>query len=266
MDKIQEQGDGPRPGTVAVVHFFSERTDGVSLQIQENDRVLSERGWNVIVCSADATGANGFVLPELDYSTPQVQIFKRDQTSELQNETILENVFENQVQVIKNKLEELIRQYHPQVIYLRNILSLPIHPAATVAMAECIAEHPAIGFLTQHHDFSFENEFLPGEREKAYEIPFPSIQKRVEEALLYSPPNVQHAVVNSLMQRRLLEEFGIHATVIPDSLDFENRPEEIAHLREKLGIRPNDFVIGAMARIIPRKALEVAVQFIAALQ
>ena len=71
MDNIQEQGDGPHPGTVAVVHFFSERTDGVSLQIQENDRVLSQRGWNVIECSADATGANGFVLPELDYSTPQ---------------------------------------------------------------------------------------------------------------------------------------------------------------------------------------------------
>ena len=219
----------------------------------------------MIECSADATGANGFVLPELDYSTPQVQIFKRCQTSELQNETILENVFENQVQVIKNKLEELIRQYHPQVIHVRNILSLPIHPAATVAMAEFIAEHPATGFLAQHHDFSFENEFLPGDREKAYEIPFPSIQKRVDEALLFSPSNVHHAVINSI-QQRLLEGFGIHAAVIPDSLDFENRPEEIAHLREKLGIRPNDFVIGSMARIIPRKAMEVAVQFIAALQ
>ena len=266
MDKTQEQGDGRHPGTVAVVHFFSERTDGVSLQIQENDRVLSQRGWKVIECSADATGANGFVLPELDYSTPQVQIFKRCQTSGLQNETILENIFENQVQVIKNKLEELMRQYHPQVIHVRNILSLPIHPAATVAMAEFIAEHPATGFLAQHHDFSFEDEFLPGDREKAYEIPFPSIQKRVEEALLFSPPNVQHAVISSLMQRRLLEGFGIHAAVIPDSLDFENRPKEIAHLREKLGIRPNDFVIGSMARIIPRKAMEVAVQFIAALQ
>ena len=132
-------------------------------------------------------------------------------------------------------------------------------------MAEFIAEHPATGFLAQHHDLSFEDEFLPGDREKAYEIPYPSIQKRVDEALLFSPSNVHHAVINSI-QQRLLEGFGIHAAVIPDSLDFENRPEEIAHLREKLGIRPNDFVIGSMARIIPRKAMEVAVQFIAALQ
>jgi glycosyltransferase involved in cell wall biosynthesis len=68
------------------------------------------------------------------------------------------------------------------------------------------------------------------------------------------------------MQRWLLEEYGIQATVIPDSLAFETQPMEIAHLREKLGIRANDFVIGTMARIIPRKAMEVAVQFIAALQ
>ncbi|MBV9020161.1 MAG: glycosyltransferase family 4 protein [Ktedonobacteraceae bacterium] len=258
--------DMERLGTVAVVHFFSERTDGVSLQMHENDRVLSQRGWNVIECSADATGENSFVLPELDYSTPQVQIFKGSETSELQNETALENAFENQVQVIKNKLRELIRQYHPQVIHIRNILSLPIHPAATVAMAECIAEHPAIGFLTQHHDFSFEDDLLPGDRKKAYEIPFPSIQKRVEKALLYSAPQVHHAVINSLMQQRLLEGYGIHAAVIPDSFDFETRPTEIANLREKLGIRANDFVIGTMARIIPRKAIEVAVQLIADLQ
>ncbi len=71
MDHIQEYK--PVPGTVAVIHFFSERTDGVSLQIQENDRVLAASGWRVIECSADAMGENAFVIPELDYTTPQVQ-------------------------------------------------------------------------------------------------------------------------------------------------------------------------------------------------
>lgn len=266
MYKIQEQGNVSYNGTVAIVHFFSERTDGVSLQIHENKRVLSQLGWDVIVCSADARGENSFALPELDYSTPQVQIFKRSEPSDLQNQTSMESAFEHQVQVIKNKLGELIRRYHPQVINVRNILSLPIHPAATVAMAECIAEHPTIGFLALHHDFIFEDNFLPGDRKKAYEIPFPTIQKRVEQALLYAAPNVHHAVINSLMQHRLLKEYGVHAALIPDSFDFETRPIEIANLREKLDIRANDFVIGAMTRIIPRKAIEVAVQFIAALQ
>ncbi len=252
--------------TVAVVHFFSERTDGVSLQIHENDRVLARLGWNVIECSADAAGENGFALPELDYSAPSVQIFKRGSAGEPESEAAVERAFEDQVQVIKGRLEELLRQHHPQVFHVRNILSLPIHPAATVAMAEFIAEHPAIKFLTQHHDFSFEDDFLPGDRKRAYEIPFPAIQKRVEASLLYSPANVRHAVINSIMQRRLLEEYDLQAAIIPDSLDFESQPTEMAHLREQLGIRANDVVFGVMTRIIPRKAIEVAVQFIAALQ
>ena len=266
MDTFPKQGDQPRPGTVAVVHFFSERTDGVSLQIHENDRVLAEEGWKVIECSADASGVNGFLLPELDYSTPQVQLFKRKDETGVQNEAAIERAFENQVQVIKTKLRALIRQHQPQVIHLRNILSLPIHPAATVAMAECISEHPQVGFLAQHHDFSFEDDFVPGDRKNAYEIPYPGIQKRVEEALLYTTPQVHHAVINSLMQKNLLAHYGYHAVVIPDAFDFETRTTAIAHVREKLGVRANDLVIGTMARIIPRKAMEVAVQCIAALQ
>lgn len=256
----------PDPKTVVEVHFFSERTDGVSLQIKENARVLSSLGWRVIECSADATGENSFVLTALDYTTPQVQALKVREKGGLQDEAQMVKNFESQVQAIKEGLKELVRQFRPQVIHLRNILSLPIHPAATVAMAEFIAEHPAIGFLAQHHDFSFEDNFQPGDRKKAYQFPYPQVQKRVEEALIYTAPNVHHAVINSLMQKRLLTDYGIQAAVIPDSFDFETRPLVIPALREKLGLREHDIVIGMLTRIIPRKAIEVAMQFLSALQ
>ncbi|HJT59803.1 MAG TPA: glycosyltransferase family 4 protein [Ktedonobacteraceae bacterium] len=256
----------PDPGTVVEVHFFTERTDGVSLQIKENARVLSSLGWRVIECSADATGENGFLLPALDYTTPEVLAIKGDEKGGLQDEAQMVAVFEKQVQAIKRGLSELVRQFRPQVIHTRNMLSLPIHPAATVAMAEFIAEHAGIGFLAQHHDFSFEDDFQPGDRKKAYEIPYPQIQRRVEGALMYTAPNVHHAVINSLMQKRLLTEYGIQAAIIPDSFDFETRPANIPALREKLGLSEHDIVVGMMTRIIPRKAIEVAMQFLAALQ
>lgn len=267
MEEMNQKREAlARPATVAVMHFFSERTDGVSLQIHENDRVLAEQGWRVIECSADARDKDGFLLPELDYSLPTVQMFKRRDPAEAQDENAMESAFEEQVQVIKRKLGELIRQYQPQVMHIRNMLSLPIHPVATVAMAEFMTEHPEIGFLTQHHDFSFEDEFVPGDRKKAYEVPYPGIQKRIEEALLYTTPRVHHAVINSLMQKTLLDRFGLHAAVIPDAFDFSIQPRKIPNLRKRLGIREQDFVVGAMARIIPRKAMEVAVQFIATLR
>lgn len=252
-------------GTVAVVHFFSERTDGVSLQIQENDRVLRALGWKVIECSADATGENGFAMPELDYTVPRVQILKV-RAPGARDEKDIEQEFAVQVQSIKDRLDELVRLYHPQVIHVRNVLSLPIHPAATVAMGEFIAEHAEIGFVAQHHDFAYEDDFLPGDRKKAYTVPYPVIQERVQRALLYNAPNVRHAVINSLLQKRLAAEYGINAVIIPDSFDFETRPIAIPGLREKIGLRENDMLVGMMTRIIPRKAIEVAIQFVAELQ
>jgi glycosyltransferase involved in cell wall biosynthesis len=184
----------------------------------------------------------------------------------LQDEAAIERGFEEQVRSIKDGLEAMVQRFQPEVMHVRNLLSLPIHPAATVAMAQFIAEHAGISFLAQHHDFSFEDDFRPGDRKKAYEIPYAALQRRVEEALLYRAPNVRHAVINSLMQGRLLESFGIHADIVPDSFDFGTRSVEVPDLRERLGIGENDIVVGMMTRIIPRKAIEVAVQFVAALQ
>lgn len=251
----------PEHGTVAVIHFFSEKTDGVSLQIKENNRALTQEGWDVITCSADATGENGFNIPELDYTTPSVQSLKTEGSEMLQLRH-----FENQVKILKDSFEALVNQYNPQVIHLRNMLSLPIHPSATVAMAEFIKEHPEIGFLAQHHDAYFEEDFVPNDREQAYKIPNPAIQKRVLESLFPREENVRHAVINTHLQEQLWNRYGIKSTVIPDSFDFETKTKEIPDLREKLGIRQNDLVIGTMARIIPRKGMEVAVQFIAELQ
>jgi hypothetical protein len=255
-----------RPATVAEVHFFSRRTDGVSLQIQENSRVLSEQGWTVIECSADAEGKNSFCILELDYTTPQVQAFKGNGELGPQEARSIEEAFEIQVQTIRDRLRELIRHYHPLVIHVRNILSLPIHPAATVALAACIGEHPTVRFLAQHHDFSFEDDFLPGDRKKTCKTLYPLIQQHVEQALLFQAPNVYHTVINSLMQQRLLRDYGIRAAVLPDAFDFKVRPVGRPGLREKLGLGPNDIAIGMMTRILPRKAIEVALQFAAALQ
>ena len=107
---------------------------------------------------------------------------------------------------------------------------------------------------------------MPGDRKKTYAIPYPAIQERVEKALLYDAPNLHHAVINSLLQKRLAAQYGITATIIPDSFDFETQPFVIPDLREKIGLRDTDILIGMMTRIIPRKAIEVAIQFVAELQ
>jgi glycosyltransferase involved in cell wall biosynthesis len=253
----------PIPGRVAAIHFFTRRADGVSLQMQENHDVLSRLGWEVVEVSADAlpNGTN-VVIPELDYRTPAIQALKAGKVPA----SAAEALFKAQVQRLKARLQEVIRHAHPRVVHVRNLLSLPIHPAATVAMAELIREHPELLFVTQHHDFVSESDFIEGDREQQYTLPYPSLQRRVHEALLPDAPHVRHAVISAYAQRNLLKDRGIQATIIHDSFNFATKPQDIPDLRARFGIRDTDIVVGMMTRIAPRKGIEVAIQFVAALQ
>ena len=203
-----------------------------------------------------------FVIPELDYSTPEIQALKAGKVPA----SDIDAFFNAQVQRIKDRLQDIIHQAHLSVFHVRNMLSLPIHPAATVAMAEFIGEHPDILFVTQHHDFVSESDFIEGDRKQQYTLPYPSIQRRVNEALLPDAPNIRHTVISSYAQGKLVRERGIRATIIHDSFNFDTKPKEIPDLRERFGIRDNDIVVGMMTRIAPRKGIEVAIQFVSELQ
>jgi glycosyltransferase involved in cell wall biosynthesis len=253
----------PIPGRVAAIHFFTRRADGVSLQMQENHDVLSRLGWEVVEVSADAlpNGTN-VVIPELDYSTPAIQALKAGKVPASNAEAF----FNAQVQCLKNRWQDVIHQAHPSVFHVRNLVSLPIHPAATVAMAEFISEHPDMLFVTHHHDFVSESDFIEGDREQQYMLPYPAIQRRVHEALLPDAPHVRHAVISSYAQRHLVKERGICATIIHDSFNFDTQPKAIPALRARFGIRAKDIVVGMMTRIAPRKGIEVAIQFVSELQ
>jgi mannosylglucosylglycerate synthase len=252
-----------RSGTVAAVHFFTRQADGVSLQMRENHDVLSRMGWEVVEVSADAPeDSNGIRLPELDYRSPEIQALKAGDFSLEQ----ANKIFNRQTQEIKQGLKGVIDRFKPSVFHARNMLSLPIHPAATIAMAEFISEHSETSFVTQHHDFVFESDFSQGDRQRQYALPYPAIQERVDGALLWDGPNVRHAVISTLAQKNLEQQRSIHAEVIHDSFDFDTQPVELPDLRERFGVRENDIVIGMMTRIAPRKAIEIAIQFVAELQ
>src|SRR5256885_3587512 len=186
---------------VAIIHFTTRTTDGVGLQVEENKRILRKLGWQVIECSSDVplTEKDCFYLKELDFRAPEVidlkdRIFSKKFKGEHEEELLIRLLIE-QVRVIHGKLLELINQYQPPAINVRNIMSLPIHPAATMAMAAVIREYPEIFFVTQHHDFVDEG------RKEQYSTPYPKIREFLKQSLLYSAPNVRHAVINSLAQK-----------------------------------------------------------------
>jgi glycosyltransferase involved in cell wall biosynthesis len=76
-------------------------------------------------------------------------------------------------------------------------------------------------------------------------------------------------VINSLAQQELLERKGISAVVVPNVFDFATPPWEKdqynSDLREEFGLTDDDLVLLQATRIVPRKGIELAIDFTAAL-
>jgi glycosyltransferase involved in cell wall biosynthesis len=76
-------------------------------------------------------------------------------------------------------------------------------------------------------------------------------------------------VINSLAQRELAERKGIQATVIPNVFDFDAPPWAAdaynRDLRDRIGLKENDILILQATRIVARKGIELAIDFVKAL-
>ncbi len=76
---------------------------------------------------------------------------------------------------------------------------------------------------------------------------------------------IKHAVINSIEKEELKKRTKIDASVIYDTFDFEQKRWEKDSFNETFlkdfGIRENDLVLLQATRVVPRKAIEVAIDF-----
>jgi glycosyltransferase involved in cell wall biosynthesis len=89
---------------------------------------------------------------------------------------------------------------------------------------------------------------------------------------LYLPPRdslAKQVVINSLAQKQLLKRKGIQATIIPNVFDFEAPPwvpdEYNCDFRARIGLKEDDIMILQATRIVTRKGIELAIEFVKAL-
>jgi hypothetical protein len=156
------------------------------------------------------------------------------------------------------------------VLHIRNLMSLPYHLPATLAFYNLAVERPDIGFLMQHHDIYWE-----GPNAKNFLTPHRQINDLMDRIMCPSLPNARHVLINPLASAALQARKGIVGTVVPDGFDFDRDVPIIDELafRNKLQVlvgdpRPvgaDDLVVAMPARIAINKAIELAIQFVAAL-
>jgi glycosyltransferase involved in cell wall biosynthesis len=243
----------------------SAGTDGVSLEIMKRQALLASMGHEVAISSAYDWA--DLPIPALEFDREDVAVMMRNlfgsAITGLVEEANLERSFGEAVGELRRDLEKAIRTFGPDLVFVHNVLCLPIHPVATVCLTELLRDL-RLPCVAIHHDVLSEG---------AYKFA-PSCDFARSLLLRYFPPTMRelsHWTINTRNQKAL-EARGIQAGVIYDSMDFEDRLDAAEHarlraeLRARHGVDSCDVVLFVGARIVPNKQIELAGHLTAALQ
>ncbi len=244
----------------------SAGTDGVSLEMMKRRTLLEAMGHQVAICSAFSWA--DLPIAALEFDSGEVRKMMRNLfgpgIADFAGEAELEEAFNASVLHVEQQLGKAIKNFKPDMLFVHNILSLPVHPAATIALTELLRD-TRLPCAAIHHDILSEG---------AYKFtPTCKFAKSILEG--YFPPtmpNLRHWTINSRNKNELKESKTVEAKVIHDTMDFDQKLEPAeqtrirALLRGKQGIKPNDIVLFVGARIVPNKQAEIAGRLTAVLQ
>ncbi len=243
----------------------SAGTDGVSLEMKKRQTLLREMGHDVAICSAYDWA--DLPIASLEFDREEVQSMMRNlfgsEIADFRDETELEQAFRREVADLKQELAEGIKALGPDMLFVHNVLALPVHPVATVSLTELLAEL-RLPCVAIHHDILSEG---------AYKFtPTCGFARSLLQE--YFPPtlsNLSHWTINTRNQTALAKK-GVRAEVIHDTMDFDHRLGAADHdsiraeLRAKHDVAPSDVVLFVGARVVPNKQIELAAHLAATLE
>lgn len=242
--------------------------DGVALETEKWISVLQRMGHDIHLLSGrfreDIIAPEkqtcfpmlSFFSPECEWEQHRAFFFPPDDPT-LLLETIEQNADRVATQigqwVFKNKIEVLLSQ---------NASALPCHLSMGLGIKRAIKQL-GIAAVTHDHDFAWER----GDR---YFSPFKEITQLVEETFPLQMQDIRHAVINLNAQKELEKRFGIHATVVPNVMDFDapfgHKDIYNQDFRTQIGVAPDDLLLFQITRIVRRKGIEVAIDLVRRLQ
>ncbi|MBN1415139.1 MAG: glycosyltransferase family 4 protein [Bacteroidales bacterium] len=242
----------------------SRGTDGVSLEMKKRRHLLEEMGHKVAICSAYDWAE--YPLPALEFDSDETRKLMNNMYQAMNDFTdvrALEEEFNKSVAHLELGFTRIIENFSPDTIFVHNILCLPIHPAATVALINALNK-TKIPYIAIHHDILSEGayKFKPQSdfAEKILKECFPPVM-----------PNITHWTINTRNQTALKKK-GIEAKIIHDTMDFNEKLNDTdynklrSEIRSRTNIANSDVVLFMGARIVPNKQIEIAGQLTAKLE
>ncbi len=250
--------------TIGIFHYQVGLTDGVSLEIEKWQRVLEEMGHQVHLCAGDLGTAQGTLIPEMYHHRADAERLNYNTFTALRdypNDAAYREELYALSDAIERKLQDFITEKGIDFLIPQNVWSVAANPAVSIALTHVMhARHlPA---LAHNHDFYWE-------RTGPLALTCATAVDLADEYLPPHDPLARHVVINSLAQKKLLARKGIHAAIVPNVFDFAGEgwePDEYNQdFRARIGLRPNDIFILQATRIVARKGIEMAVDFVQAL-
>ncbi len=249
---------------VGIFHYIAGLTDGVSLELNKWKLVLEEMGHTVHICAGKLGTADGTVIEEMYHHRPDARLLNYNTFQALRdyrNEATYRAELFRMSEVIENKIRAFVEEKQIDFLIPQNVWSVAANPAVAIALTNIMREL-GLPALAHNHDFYFE-------RTNGFRL---TCGTAVELADLYLPPRdklAKHVVINSLAQQQLVDRKGIPSTIVPNVFDFEAPPwvpnEYNSDFRTRIGIRENDIMILQATRIVTRKGIELAIDFVKAL-
>ncbi|MEJ2040311.1 MAG: glycosyltransferase family 4 protein, partial [Desulfosarcinaceae bacterium] len=158
-------------------------------------------------------------------------------------------------ETIKDHLYRFIEKYKIDLLVAENCLTIPLNLPLGIALTEIISE-TGIKTIAHHHDFYWERQqFMVNAVWEYLNMAFPP-----------QIPAIHHVVINSSGGNQLSLRTGLSSTIIPNVMDFENPPQPpddyASDVRRALGIKNYELLILQPTRVVKRKGIEHAIEFV----
>lgn len=247
---------------IGIFHYQVGRTDGVSLELEKWKRVFEEMGHIVHLCAGDLGTADGTLIEEMYHHIPEIERLNYNSFVELRDFYPEEYRAElnKWVHILEKRFREFIQKKGINFLVPQNVWCVAANPPVAIAL-ENVRHEFDLPALAHNHDFYWER--------KQIALTCSAVVEMMDKYFPPRNPKIKHVVINSLGQKELADRKGIHATVVPNVFDFNSPPRQVddynQDFRQNIGLKENDLMILQATRIVARKGIELAIDFIRAL-
>jgi len=248
---------------IGIFHYIANFTDGVSLEMNKWRSIFEGMGHSVHYCAGSYGSAPETIIDEMYHHILEIELLNHNTFKELRDYDVegYKVELDKWVGILVKKFRNFILEKDINLIVPQNVWCVAANPAVAVAL-ERVREEFDLPALAHNHDFYWErSDGVALTNKYAIEL--------ADKYLPPRDPKIKHAVINSLGQHELLARKGIPSSIIPNVFDFNAPVWKIddynQDFRAEIGVGKNDLLILQATRLVTRKGIELAIDFVKAL-